>query len=134
MAYTIEWLDEEQTILLTTYHEGWSWREFAAEASEPIIKIFEATPHPVYNIQYLQGRMPLPTIGWTGKIGSAGVMGHPKQKAVIVVADHRLAPYLANVFLRLFPQYAQQLIHVSTLDEARATIETLKAQEVPSAR
>lgn len=76
--------------------------------------------------------IPFPKLGWSSRISDAGVMGHPKQKAVFVVTDHRLAPHLANIFVRLFPEHADNMILVQTVDEALQKIEQMDASNTAS--
>lgn len=117
MTFTVEWANEEKTIVLTTFQAGWTLKEFMSESSIQEIALLDSVDHPVYLVQVLEGQLPKLSFGWTGNAEGDSALNHPNLAMIVFVAQQRLAPSLINVFSRVFPKHANTL-HIEATTEA----------------
>lgn len=132
MAVTVEWANLEKTILMTTYHVGWSWAELTHLSAASQTPYLDAVEHPVYLIEVLEGRVPMPKVGWTYDINEEGIGDHPNFAGAVVVTTSRIAPMLANIFKLTAPGQAHKLHLATTVEEALTLINQMIAKRAES--
>lgn len=131
MTFDMQWIDQEETVLLTTLHEGWDWPEFLTESSmQERIKLDEAG-HPVYLLKRLEGRAPVPTLGWMQTFEEAGLLTHPHLEALFIITQTEVVKSLSSVYARFHPEFNQKAFVVGNLDEAWSMISMLQNAEAP---
>lgn len=133
MPYTVEWANEEQSIILVTFEPGWTWQEFATTSAKEKIAMLDSVDHPVYIIQWFQGRIPVPKIGWTQSFRNAGTIDHPNYAMVILVTSNNIAQSLVNVFGAIVPSFKDKMRLVKTIEEAFEITNVLQQAELETA-
>ncbi len=126
MTFNLDWADDEKTIILVTYHPGWTWQEAILETTAPEIELLNTVEHPVYIVHHILGRLPTPSIGWTYTAETEGSFHHPNYAGAVVITPHKMNHMLFNVFVRRLPGVSHKIHLVQTPEQAYSLIASLK--------
>jgi hypothetical protein len=122
MTITLDWDDAEKVTLLITYTGHWEWEE-VYEACPHVAIMLDEVAHDVHFIQDLaHGTMPatnpLPHLKYLASLS------HPNT-ARSLTAYVGVSPFwriAQTTMTKAYPEYARDIVYVSTLDDARRAI------------
>ena len=116
MTVTTTWFDEEESILLHNFENGWTNKEYleAIETRRQIIDNLDQTVHVILDMS-ISGITP--TNLFTG-VMHAMRRRHPRQGIVVVVSDSAMIEILGNVVRQNDMRVVETLLHAHTIEEA----------------
>ncbi len=127
MAFHVEWMNQDETILLTTLEAGWQWAEFLGQSSAVEKAHLDAVIKPVYLLKHLKGQISRPPLGWIQTFQGTGIIDHPRCAAYIVISQNSLIKTLAAVYAKVQPEFGRKTFVVRDIEEALQKVDTLEA-------
>ncbi|GAB4475563.1 MAG: hypothetical protein Kow00124_16720 [Anaerolineae bacterium] len=123
MPITIDWANEERTIILETFGPQWTWNEFM-NASVVKSMMMEAVGHRVDVIADARNTTLPPgavqSIPYV--VENAACYSHPNGGAYIVVGGSPLIEAFARIYARTYLENGRRLLFAETIDEALALL------------
>ena len=127
---TIEWANDEKTVVLCTYlQDGWTWEDSfkALDAQRALIETSDAPIVDVIIDTRKTNWMPRggSIISGIRKINSSR---HPRQGQTIVVGARGILATMANVMIKMIDSRRREFQFVRTMEEAYSVIANLNAE------
>ncbi len=117
MSITIQWDNEDKTVLYQVIEGHWSWND-VYPILEQINSMMEEIDHKVTLIINMQNSSMIPK-GTLLNIVKLRVETHPNVNRVIMVGARNFVQLLYNTLSRLYGQRGYSFTMVATLEEAR---------------
>jgi hypothetical protein len=116
MTIDLRWLDNQQTALLYTFPEKWTWDDFYAVKAQADVWL-DACDHDVVLLFDMSVTRTIPPGALSqGRylIGKA----HPRGKPIILIGGNRMIAALLNMAARFNPNLTHLIRTAPTFDEA----------------
>ena len=129
MSITLQWDNNEHTILRVTYPPTWTWDEFYQINAVEIPNLIKETPNGVYLLADFTSASHLPS---NALLHGRSVMGNypPNWKKLIVVTESRLIKKLGELVHQMFYGGISAKVHtVNSFEEAYKIIEQASQAE-----
>src|SRR5262245_10917165 len=120
MSITVEWDDDEKTILRNDYSGAWTWEEYM-EAGRKNNELIASVPHRVDIIANMRAGM-MPRGGSPMAISSRVIRSAPSNRGIIVVVTNSLVKGLLTVFKKIDNNIGPITFGAESLDEARQVV------------
>lgn len=120
MTVTVDWYDPEETILLYTYTDPWTWEECvtAIQAGRDMMRS-KSHDVPLLHDMLASSKLPSSVLSKTVSV----IKTRPENTGLTVfVTSGTLQQRLFDVLTRIIPQLARHYIMVTTIAEAEAAI------------
>lgn len=123
---SVEWGNEERTIIWTSYLHGWTWDDLYA-AAEKAHQMTESVEHPVdMLIDFRTGeRIPAGAFSQFNRLKD---IQHPRWAFQVILARSGFVATLVNIYSKVNPDYQYRV--ASTAEDARAILAE-RHQHVP---
>ena len=120
MPISIEWDDDEHTIIRWTFEGAWTWHEFV-EVQVEFRKLLDDITYRVNVIADMQNAHTLPANSLTTfKQIDSNI--HPNRDRVVVVGANAFVRTMAATFDRVFPSKTPDFLFADSIEEARKTL------------
>ncbi|MDX1991195.1 MAG: hypothetical protein SF029_02320 [bacterium] len=115
MSITVDWDNNEKTIIRQTYVGKWTWDEFYASCEEFAL-LAQTVPHTVHMLIDMRHAGPLPG----GALSHIGALNRlpPNMGRIVAVGVGSFVMRMFNVAAAVRPAVKERILIVATLDEA----------------
>lgn len=120
MAVEVKWLDTEQTVLVYTFSDPWTWDDYY-ETTAQGRAMLQGVDHVVVTIIDMSGSRALPP-GALTHLRRVSTDRRPNPGPIILVGLNRFVRAMSDMLSRIYPLAAQRVRIVATLDEAYAVL------------
>jgi hypothetical protein len=127
MPLSLQWDDEEHTILRQTVSGRWTQEEYQA-MYEDMVVLYRSVPHDIDLIIDVSKNETNP-LGMLYSMNSNERKVEPNHHSVTLVGSNTIIRVVANVASKIAPNMSRGLYFADTLDEAYARIAKSRAQE-----
>jgi hypothetical protein len=127
MPYVITWYDDDRTILLSQSSARISYPEMH-EMFDKVVKMAEETTQPFYYIFDLSDLKQVESmnIRQMQQLGQHPFTKHPRRMGTYIAALNPRVRVIVDIFIRLFPRYAQHLYTAADVQDALRQIASRK--------
>lgn len=126
MAIELQWIDQQQTLILLEFKRGWTWAELYDAVREADQQI-GSVPHTVHLLLDLTnaGRPPFDFMQVAGELFASGDARHNEGLRIVVGANWLLRSAY-NTLSKLYGSKLAErpILFADTLNEARALLRT----------
>ena len=126
MNISVDWGNDQQTVVNYDIKGKWTWLEFEAGLQQSIIKTYTVT-HPVHEIYDLTYSQPFPDDSLLFWRNAIRVMPENRGHLVFVGGGHAVSTLL-SVLSRTNPAFSDRLHNVDSLQQAHKLLKFLEAR------
>ena len=116
MPITVDWFNDEQTVLCFTYIGAWGWEEFYGSIQQSH-KLMAHVNHTVHILIDVQDSQLFPT-NMLSHLHQLRSIAHPNTGDVVVVGANSFLRTLSELYVRGFGHVGRRFKLVKTLKEA----------------
>lgn len=127
MSISFEWEDENQTLLLLTLSNGWTWEEYHAIVNQ-LVGIMRELDHIVDVIVENTAKIPFPSGAALFQLRKIARITPENLGVVVVVSRNPFVKSINQILMQISPQLRRTIALADVRDEAYAIIEGRRAQ------
>jgi altronate dehydratase len=127
MPIFVDWGDQNKTYIHYQLTDPWTWEDYYVAARE-WRELVDAVHHPVITVLDFRGAAKLPGNAMT-HLKQAAMSAHPNFGGLIIVGVNTFIRLIVNMMMRIYPNSAQRVYVAATLEEARAHLAHIRAEQ-----